>query len=253
MLAIAQRELGALFRSPIAWVIAAVLQVFFAWYFLSTLEQYLAIQDKLALQDHAPGITAFLTFRYLAPCAALLLLICPLLGMRSYSDEYRHGTLLLLQTAPISATSIVLGKFLGLYVFIAFLLALAVVMPMSMMLFTQVDVATLALSLVGLLMVAGLCTAVAQLFSSLTRHAMVAAISSASVLLLLWTLGKSTFTGEKTRQVIETLATSTHLGSFFQGLARSGDLIYFAALTMLALGLTLIRVTGLGWTGSPGR
>jgi len=77
MLAIAQRELGTLFRSPIAWVIAAVLQVFFAWYFLATLEQYLAVQDKLALQDNAPGITAFMTFRYLAPCAALLLLICP--------------------------------------------------------------------------------------------------------------------------------------------------------------------------------
>lgn len=253
MLAIAQRELGMLFRSPIAWVIAAVLQVFFAWYFLSTLEQYLAVQDKLALQDHAPGITAFMTFRYLAPCAALLLLICPLLGMRSYSDEYRHGTLLLLQTAPVSSTSIVLGKFLGLYAFVAFLLTLAVVMPLSLMLLTKIDFTTLALSLLGLLMVAGLCTAVAQFFSSLTRHAMVAAIASASVLLLLWTLGKSTFTGTKTRLVIETLATSTHLGSFFQGLIRSGDLVYFAALTLLALGLTLVRVNGLGWSGTPGR
>jgi len=253
MLAIAQRELGALFKSPIAWVIAAVLQVFFAWYFLSTLEQYLAVQDKLALQDHAPGITAFMTFRYLAPCAALLLLICPLLGMRSYSDEYRQGTLLLLQTAPLSPTSIVLGKFLGLYAFIAFLLTLAVVMPLSLMLLTKIDITTLALSLLGLLMVAALCTAVTQFFSSLTRHTMVAAIASASVLLLLWTLGKNTFTGAKTQQVINTLATSTHLGSFFQGLIRSSDLVYFAALTLLALGLTLIRVNGLGWTGTPGR
>ena len=127
MLTIAAREFNALFRSPLAWIIAAVLQIFFAWHFLSTLEQYIALQDKLALQDHAPGITAFVTFRYLAPCAALLLLICPLLTMRSYADEYRQGTFTLLRTAPVSTAAIVMGKFFGVYAFVALLLCLSLI------------------------------------------------------------------------------------------------------------------------------
>ena len=59
---------------------------------------------------------------------------------------------------------------------------------------------------------------------------------------------------DQTLQLIsQTASTSNHLGSFFQGLLNSGDLIYFAALTLLALMLTLIRVGSLGWSSSPGR
>ena len=253
MFAIARRELGALFHSPLAWVIAAVLQVFFAWFFLTTLEDYLAIQDQLLLQDHAPGVTSFLTFRYLAPCAGLLLIICPLIGMRSYAEDYRQGTFILLQAAPVSALQIVIGKFLAGFLFVAFLIVLAVLMPLSLFPLTRVDFVTLGLSLLGLLAVAALCTAVAQLFSSLTRHPLVAAIASATVLLLLWSIGKTALSGQLTQLIAQTLSTSSHLGSFFQGLLNTGDLVYFGSLTTLALLLTVIRVSGLGWAGSPGR
>ena len=253
MLTIAAREFNALFRSPMAWIVAAVLQVFFAWYFLSTLEQYLAVQDKLALQDHAPGITAFVTFRYLAPCSALLLLICPLLTMRTYADEYRHGTFTLLRTAPVSTTAIVGGKFLGVYAFISCLLCLAMLMPLSLVFITRIDFATLLWSLAGLLAVAALCSSVGLLFSSLTRHTLVAAITSSTVLIILWVIGKHAVSSPSVQQVLQTLATSSHLGSFFQGLVSSRDIVYFALLTSLFIGLTIIRIGQLGWQGNPGR
>jgi len=253
MLSIAQRELSALFKSPMAWLVAAALQVFFAWFFLSTLEQYMLVQDRLALQDHAPGITGFMTFRYLAPCAGLLLIICPLLGMRAYADEYRQGTFILLQSAPLSVKAIVLGKFLGNFLFIAFILILALIMPLTLGLMTRIDFATLTLSFLGLLAVAAFCTSVALLFSSLTRHALVAAIASTMVLVIFWSLGKTAMSDQTLQLISQTASTSNHLGSFFQGLLNSGDLIYFAALTLLALMLTLIRVGSLGWSSSPGR
>ena len=253
MLTIAAREFNALFRTPSAWIIAAVLQVFFAWYFLSTLEQYLAVQDKLSLQDHAPGITAFVTFRYLAPCSALLLLICPLLTMRTYADEYRQGTFTLLQIAPVSTTSIVAGKFLGVYAFVAVLLSLAMVMPLCLSFITTVDFATLAWSFAGLLSVAALCTSVGLLFSSLTRHTLVAAIASSTLLVILWVIGKHAVTSPLVQQALHTLATSSHLGSFFQGLISSRDIVYFALLCGLFLGLTIIRLGHLGWQSNLGR
>lgn len=253
MLTIAAREFNALFRSPLAWIIAAVLQIFFAWHFLSTLEQYIALQDKLALQDHAPGITAFVTFRYLAPCAALLLLICPLLTMRSYADEYRQGTFTLLRTAPVSTTAIVMGKFFGVYAFVALLLCLALLMPLCLVFITSVDFATLLWSLTGLLAVSALCTSVGMLFSSLTRHTLVAAIASSTLLIVLWVIGKHAVSSPVAQQVLQTLATSSHLGSFFQGLVSSRDIVYFALLSALFLGLTMIRVGNLGWQSSHGR
>jgi len=192
MLTIAAREFNALFRSPMAWIIAAVMQVFFAWYFLSTLETYLSVQDKLLLQDHAPGVTAYMTFRYLAPCSAILLILCPLLTMRVYADEYRHATFTLLQAAPVSATSIVLGKFLGVFAFVALLLGLAMLMPLSLASMTTVDVRTLLWGFIGLLAVAALCTSTGLLFSSLTRHTLVAAIASRPITSVAFSRGCST-------------------------------------------------------------
>ncbi len=253
MLTIAAREFNALFRSPLAWIIAAILQIFFAWYFLSTLEQYILIQDKLALQDHPPGITAFVTFRYLAPCSALLLIICPLLTMRSYADEYRQGTFTLLRTAPVSNSAIVMGKFFGVYAFVALLLCLALLMPLCLVYITNVDFATLLWSLAGLLAVAALCTSAGMLFSSLTRHTLVAAIASSTLLIILWVIGKHAVSSPVIQQALGTLATSSHLGSFFQGLVSSRDIVYFVLLTSLFIGLTMIRVNNLGWQGSQGR
>lgn len=253
MLTIAAREFNALFRSPLAWIIAAVLQVFFAWYFLSTLEQYIDVQDKLALQDHAPGVTAFLTFRYLAPCSALLLLLCPLLSMRTYSDEYRQGTFTLLQSSPVSTSAIVFGKFLGVFAFVAGLLCLAMLMPLSLVMVTSLDIATLLWSLAGLLAVAALCTSVGLFFSSLTRHTLVAAIASSTLLIILWVIGKGSVSSPLMQEALVSLASASHLGSFFQGLVSSRDILYFAVLTSLFLGFGLVRIGNMGWQGNAGK
>lgn len=249
---IALREFKALVSTPMAWIIAAIMQVFFAWYFLSTLEQYLAIQDKLSLQDHAPGITAFLSFRYLAPMSAILLMICPLLTMRTFSDEFRHNTFALLQSSPVGVAAIVMGKFMGAWLFVAGLLCLAVVMPMSLIFLTRIDITTLTLAFIGMLSVAALCTAVGIFFSSLTRHTLVAALSSTTLLLLLWVIGKGSFGSEAVETSMRAVSTSSHLGSFFQGLFDSRDIVYFAVLTLLFLAFSAIRISSFHYSEAPG-
>ncbi len=248
---IARREFHALLKSPFTWLIAAILQVFFAWYFLSTLEQYLAIQHQLALQDHAPGVTAFLAFRYLAPICALLLLICPLLTMRCLADEYRHHTFALLQSSPVPVHAIVLGKFIGVMGFVSLLLLLAILMPLSLLALTDVDLPLLGLSLLGLIITGAMCTAAGLFFSSLTKNTMIAAITSSTVLLLLWILGKGTYSDAGIQTAMTSLSTSTHLGTFFQGLLDTRDVLYFFILTTLFLSLTMIRISSFNRNGAP--
>ena len=45
--------------------------------------------------------------------ASCLLLLLPLITMRTYSEEKRSGTIELLLTSPITDVQIILGKFLG--------------------------------------------------------------------------------------------------------------------------------------------
>lgn len=240
--AIARRELSALFQSPLAWIIAAVMQIVFAYLFLLTLEAYITVQPKLALQDHAPGVTAFMAFRYLAPASTLLLIICPLLSMRLFADEYRMHTFALLQSSPVTATAMVLGKFFGVFLFVILLSVLMVCMPLSLIAVSGIDVSTLALALLGILCLGASATAVGLYFSSLTRHSMVAAISSIATLLFLWIIGKGTFSNPLVVEALSAGAVSSHLAQFFQGSLDTREIAYFAILTILFLALTIIRI-----------
>ena len=47
---IAMKELRLLFASPLAWVVLAFLQGFFAWVFLSQLQSWLELQAQIAAQ-----------------------------------------------------------------------------------------------------------------------------------------------------------------------------------------------------------
>lgn len=239
---IAARELRQLLRSPATWIIAAILQAFLAWYFLSSLEQFIAIQAELATRDNAPGVTGYLSFRYLAPASAVLMLVCPLLTMRSLAGEYQQRTFVLLQSAPVASFSIILGKFLGILCFVLLLVALSLVMPLSLLWMTTVDLGTLASAALGLMAVASLCTATGVFFSSLTSNTMIAAIASILALLLLWIIGNGSFGQSATDAWLHELSSSSHLGSFYQGLIDAGDIGYFLVLTCLFLGLAILRL-----------
>lgn len=239
---IAAREFKSLFRSPAAWVIAAIIQIVFAWMFLLTLEEYIGVQDKLRTQDHAPGVTAFMTFRYMAPASAIFLILCPLLSMRSFSDEYRLSTFPLLLSSPVSVTSIVLGKFLGAMSLIVILAILVAIMPAALAVISGIDLRTLALALGGLIALGGCATAIGIFYSSLTRHSMIAAVSSIATLTFLWILGKGTFTNAWVSDAFSATALSAHLSQVFRGTLDSQEAVYFFVLTALFLLLTGLRI-----------
>jgi len=242
ILTVASRELGALFRSPLAWIVAAIMQVLFAWMFLLTLEDYLRVQPTLILQDHAPGITAWMTFRYIAPVSTLFLLICPLFTMRTFADEYRLQTWPLLASSPLGLTALVLGKFFGVWLFMLFLASLVVLMPLSLAPLSGIDTRTLLLALAGLASLAAATTAIGIFYSSLTRHSLAAALSSLATISFLWLLGKGSYEHAIVGELLSSLAISTHLGNFFQGIAHSRDLGWFLIVTVLFLLLTLLRL-----------
>ena len=80
---IAARELRSLFLSPLAWAILAVTQFIMAWLFLAQIETWLTLQPRLAAIEGAPGVADIVVAPLLANAAIVLLLITPLITMRS--------------------------------------------------------------------------------------------------------------------------------------------------------------------------
>ncbi|MCB1733921.1 MAG: ABC transporter permease [Gammaproteobacteria bacterium] len=237
---IAGRELRALFLSPLAWVILAVASFLIGWLFLAQLDIYLQLQPRLAGMEGAPGVTDLVVAPAFGAAAVVLLLIAPLVTMRTLSEERRSGTLVLLRSAPISSTQIVLGKYLGLLGFFSVLLALVAMLPLSLLFAGSLDMGKLAAGLMGLWLLSAMFVAAGLFVSSLTEHPGVAAIGGFGLLLLLWVIDLAATKGEG--GVLAYLSMLTHVQNFLQGILDSVDLIYFGLGILLFLGLAVHRL-----------
>ena len=104
---IAKREFKSFFLSPLAWCLLAIVQFVTAYLFLSQVEAFNLIQPRLAKLSNAPGIADVIIAPLFGNVAIILLLITPLLTMRSISEERRNKTLALLLSAPVSNSQII--------------------------------------------------------------------------------------------------------------------------------------------------
>jgi len=183
ILTIAGKELKGLFASPLAWVVLCVVQIIIGYAFLRRLDDFLQLQPQLASMASAPGATELVAAPVFATVAALLLFAVPVLAMRLIAEERRNQTMVLLMSAPVSMTEIVLGKYLGLTVFLLAIVSLAVLMPLSIAGSTRLDYGLLASLAAGLALLAAGFAAVSLYVSCLTVHPVAAAIGAFGALL----------------------------------------------------------------------
>jgi len=241
---IAKHESSSLLRLPVTWIIAAALTLVFAFLFLQQVEVYITRRAELALLDHPPGLTAWLATRFLAPASIVTLILGPLFAMRSFSDEFRLETLALWQSSPVSTTSMVLGKFIGLTLVLCGILSVTLLMFAGLSLIGTLDWLQVGSAMLGLYLLAAACAATGLFFSSLTRHAMVAVLASLATLALLWLVGTASF---NTIPIpgIQSASLANHISSFHQGFLASNDIIYFVLYIALFLILTIVRLDAL--------
>ncbi|VAW51305.1 Gliding motility-associated ABC transporter permease protein GldF [hydrothermal vent metagenome] len=227
ILAIAYRELRSLFLSPLAWVILAVVQIILAWSFFTSLDVFFNIQSELSTLKNAPGVTDLVISPLYEVASIILLMITPLLTMRLISEEKRNHTISLLYSAPISLTDIVLGKYLGLLFFIFVLLFLIILMPLSLQMGTELDMAKLFSGALGLFLVLASFSAAGLYMSSLTDNPMIAAISTFGLLLLLWMLNVSADSSADGTNVLSYLSLNTHFATLLRGILNTRDIAFF--------------------------
>jgi ABC-2 type transport system permease protein len=235
------RELKSLFLSPLAWSILAVVQLILAYLFLGRIEIIQMYQAQLMAMDGAPGVTEIILPDLLGNAAIILLLVVPLLTMRLVAEERRNRTLSLLFSSPLSMTEIVLGKYLGILLFLLVLLVLIALMPLSLLAGARLDFGLLAASFLGLALLLAGFAAVGLFMSTLTQYTTVAAISTFGALLLFWILDWSGqgFTGGNW---LAYLSLFNHYKPFLDGIFDSADAVYHVLLITTFLVLSIHRL-----------
>lgn len=241
MFNIARNELHRLFLSPLAWVMLALAQVLLAYLFLTHIDYFSSIQARISAIPGAPGVTEMVAMPLLTNAAIIVLLITPLLTMRSIAEERRNDTLPLLTSAPLSTTQLVLGKYLGNLLFFLLIALMTLLMPLSLSIGTQLDWYQLSAGMLGLSLLIASFTAIGIFMSSLTRQPTIAAVSTFSLLFLLWIIdwaGNSA--GDYS--VLSWLSLLSHFEPMSRGQVNTQDLSFYLIIIVAFLLLTVRRL-----------
>jgi gliding motility-associated transport system permease protein len=236
---IALKELRSLFSAPSTWLMLGVLQFIFAWFFLARLDAFLQIQTQLAQIANAPGATQAVAAPLFGVLALILMMLIPIFTMRLIAEERRNQTMTLLTAAPVSAAHIVLGKFLGLLLFLLLIIASCTAMMLTLAAGTQLDVGLVLGNALGLSLLAASYAALGLYLSALTAQPMVAAAGALAALFGLWLIEISATDDDNT---LHTLAPTAHFHNFNVGLLNSADVVYFLLFSIVFLLLAIRRV-----------
>lgn len=235
---IAHKEFRSLFATPSTWLILGVLQFIFGWFFLARLDAFLQVQTQLAQLANAPGATQAVAVPLFGTLALIMMMLAPVFTMRLIAEEKRNQTLTLLLAAPVSSAHIVLGKYLGLLLFLLLIIADCALMVLVLAAGTQLDTGLLLSNALGLLLLTASYAALGLYISSLTAQPAVAAISALAALFGLWLVEIGAVDSDNAWRM---LPPTGHFQSFNTGLLNSADLVYFVLFSAVFLLLAIRR------------
>jgi ABC-2 type transport system permease protein len=253
ILAIAAKDIRSQFVSPIAYVVLTGFLLLAGWFFFNLLARfnfllnlYLSFRNPEAMQRL--NLNEFVIAPLLHNLSVILVILIPVITMRSFAEEKRSGTYELLMTSPISITEIVLGKFLGAFVFVLVMVLLTAIYPLILVLYGNPEPGIILAGFMGLLLLATTFVSIGLLTSSFTENQIIAAVSCMVTLLLLYVISWPADTaGETTGAVLKYLSLTEHFGELVKGVIDTRDLVYFGSVIVLALFLTQRSVESLRW------
>jgi len=241
ILAIAAKDLRSQFVSPIAYVVLTGFLLLGGWFFFNLLARFNMLLTIYSAQQNPQvlerlNLNEFVIAPLLHNLSVILVILVPVITMRSLAEEKKAGTYELLLTSPLRISEIVIGKFLGAFVFVAIMVATTFIYALILMLYGNPEMGVILAGYFGLLLLATAFVAVGLLASSFTENQINAAVSCLVSLLLLYIIAwPADNAGETMGALLCYLSLTEHFAQMVKGVIDSKDLVYFATVIVLAL------------------
>lgn len=228
------REIKSYFYSPIAYVVLFFFLIATGFNFYSGVSFLNQSPSEVTVVE-----AAFNTVLFWFP----FILLFPLITMRTYSDEFRMGTIESLTTAPVTDWQIVLAKFFGALTFYCILWAPSFLYFTAFQWITGKEAAMAAGAYGGsyllLLLIGMFYTAIGCLASSLTTEQINAAVMTFVAIFLAFVTGLLGFimniTDPAVRSLISYFSAVEHMSDFSRGIIDSRPIIWYLSMTVLVL------------------
>jgi len=237
---IAQKEYKSYFISPIAYAVAFLIFLILGIIFYANIL-------VAASQQYVPGVTIILS-----PLVTIFLFTIPALTMRSIADERKTGTMELLLTAPVRDWELVVGKWLGGYLFVLTIILVTWIYPfvLNQLIKPGIDQGLMLTGYLGLVLVSSAFVSIGVVASSLFSNQIAAFFTTLGILLLLWMISyPAQALGSTGGELLRYLDLSEHFyNTFYQGIIEMQDVIYYVSVTVLALFLGSISIQVRRWS-----
>lgn len=212
---IARRELSSMFRLPVGWVVIALFLLLTGAVFAVTL---------------SPGAPASLR-DFFGVSAWLLMPVAPAISMRLLAEERRTGSDEPLLTAPVSDLAVVVGKYLGAWLFMACMLVPTVVFPVVLWAVAdpKPDPGPVVAGYASLLLQGSLYLAIGTAVSAMTSSqtlAYLATLFPILGLLLLGTVSPESLPGW-VRVGVSALSVQARAADFARGIIDTSHAVFF--------------------------
>lgn len=233
-----QRELAAYVRSPLGYVVAALL----------------LLVDGVLFQTYALGTGARLSAEVLQGFFMYTGVVVQAAGIalsiRLITEERQQHTIVLLNTSPVRDVEIVLGKFLAALVFLTGMIALSLYMPLLIMVNGRITVAELLAGYAGLLLLGASSLSIGLFASSVARQQLVAFALGAAIngiLVLLFPLAMKL--DEPLKHTFEQLDLwYVHFqDGFMKGIVNLVDVVYYMGVIYFFLLLATKTLEAKRW------
>ena len=237
---IAKREFNNYFSSPVAYAVA---------FLLLSIIGIIFVLNLIMLSNNPYGFADAPDVRMITgPMAFMLMLATPALTMRLLADEVRMGTMELLLTAPLRDYELVVGKWLGVFLFNLVLIGISLIFPIMLNLMVKpgIDQMQMISAYLGVILAAaallGLGVGISAIFSN-----QIAAFFTTLVLfvVLWWLIGAPANILPSGGEVFGYLDMSAQIyNNFNEGILKLSSIVYFLSLTSLGLfiGSTAVEI-----------
>lgn len=225
MTAIFKRDFRAYFTSPVGYVFIA------AFVFVMNLVFY--ITNMLTGTNQLNACYPIMLYA--------LMVLAPVLTMRTFSEEYKQKTDQLLLTSPVKPIGIVMGKFLAAYMLFVIALALLLVQVIIISAVSTPNPAIIIGNYIALLAVGAVYIAIGCFVSSLTENQLVANIATLAinVFLFLMDYAYSLVNMTWVKNILYWISIYRRYNTFYVGVFSVADFFFYVCAAAVFIFLTV--------------
>jgi ABC-2 type transport system permease protein len=190
---------------------------------------------SLLVRDNLPDLE-----RYFSNMHTTLIVLVPIVAIRTFAEERRTGVLDVSLSWPVSRVVLVFTKYVATTLFLWSLVSVTWLYTWLLSRLGSVEIGRVVGGYAGLLLLTAAFNALATAVSALAASPVGAAFSSFGLLLSLWLLNfvPGWFEGGLGR-VFVYLSPLKHLEAMGRGAVDAGDVLYFVSLVVLGLGVAV--------------